>query len=168
MGAVANDWGLWVDETGILASGIAEGSWNYFLGRAKGSRLTVLGFNPCGGEWHVMCGSRADAAEALETFLGAGFHKNHVKVRRLAACLAKAAGREQEIAARFAVAKEDRAAQAELDEAWSWWVTEVMPDRQKDRQAAQDAYWAMVCGGGKAEALRQYRAHRAAPHGEAA
>lgn len=153
----ADDWGLWVDETGILACGRGEAKWLYFLGRAGDGRLTVLWGGPCGGEWHVMCGSRPAAAEALDIFMEAGFHKNHVKVRRLSACQAKAAGRNQEISARFAATEAERAAQAELNEAWSWWVANVMPDRGKDRQAAQDAYWAMVEGGGKAEALRLYR-----------
>ncbi len=159
--AAATDWGVWVNECGILASGRGEAKWLYFLGRRLGRGLTPLWLSPNGGEWHVMCGSRPAAVEALDIFIEAGFHKNHVKVRRLAACLAKAAGRKQELDARFAVTEEDRAAQAELDEAWSWWVASVMPDREKDRQAAQDAYWAIVCGGGKAEALRQYRAHLA-------
>jgi hypothetical protein len=153
----AADWGLWVDETGILASSRGEAKWLHFLGRAGGSRLTVLWGGPCGGEWHVMCGSRPDAVEALDIFIEAGFHKNHVKVRRLSACQAKAAGRNQEIAARFATTEAERAAQAELDEAWSWWVTSVMPDRETDRAASQAAYWAIVEGGGKAEALRLYR-----------
>lgn len=155
----AEDWGLYVNEVGIFASRIAADRWLDFTFRAREGRLTMLTTSPAGGEWHVMCGARADAAEARDLFLEVGFHKNHVKVARLSACQAKAAGRGQELDARFAATEDDRAAQAELDEAWSWWVTSVMPDRDIDRQAAQDAYLAMVDGGGKAEALRLYREH---------
>jgi hypothetical protein len=155
----ASDWGLWVNECGIFATGHGEGKWLHFLGRAKDDRLTMLWLGPCGGEWHVMCGTRADAAEARDLFLEVGFHNAHVKVARLSKCREQASARMQAVDARFATTEADRAAQAELDEAWSWWVASVMPDREKDRPAAQDAYWAIVSGGGKAEALRQYREH---------
>lgn len=84
--SAAEDWGLHVNETGIFASGIARDRWLDFILRCAPERLTMLGLWPGGGEWHVMCGTRADAAEALETFLGVGFHESHVKVRRLSAC----------------------------------------------------------------------------------
>jgi hypothetical protein len=89
--ATATDWGLYVNECAIFASGIAADRWADFTLRAKGGRLTMLWTGPGGGEWHVMCGTKADAAEALETFLGVGFHKSHVKAARLSACVAKAA-----------------------------------------------------------------------------
>lgn len=91
--SAADDWGLWVNETGIFASRIAMDRWLDFLSRDKGNRAVVLWAAPCGGEWHVMCGSRDDARDALETFLGVGFHKNHVKVARRSACQAKVASR---------------------------------------------------------------------------
>jgi hypothetical protein len=96
--ATADDWGLFVNECGIFASGIAKDRWLHFLAVAKGDRLTMLRVWPGGGEWHVMCGTKADAAEALETFLGVGFHKAHVKVARLSVCSAKIAERRQLIA----------------------------------------------------------------------
>jgi hypothetical protein len=92
--ATATDWGLFVNECGIFASRIAADRWVDFTLRAKDGRLTMLGMTPGGGEWHVMCGAKADATDALETFLGVGFHKSHVKPARLSACLAKVAGRK--------------------------------------------------------------------------
>jgi len=160
--SAANDWGLWVNECGIFASRIAADRWTDFLLRAKEGRLAMLWSGPGGGEWHVMCGSREEAREVREVFTEAGFRKNHVKVARLSACKAKVAEQVQRVQAERAAWEAERAQSGDpgaLDEAWSWWVTEVMPGRDKDRQAAQDAYWAMVCGGGKAEALRLYRAH---------
>lgn len=155
--SAADDWGLWVNETGIFASGIAEGKWLDFLGRDRAGRATLLWAAPGGGEWHVMCGTREAADEARELFLDVGFHGNHVKVARLAACQAKTAARKSRADAICAVSEAARAAQDELDEAWAWWVAEVMPDRDKYPQAAQAAYLAIVDGGGKAEALRLYR-----------
>jgi hypothetical protein len=158
----ANDWGLHVNECGIFASGLGKGRWLDFLSRDRDNRATLLWAAPDGGEWHVMCGIKADAAEARDLFLEVGFHKSHVRVARLSACQAKVGEQKRRVDEMFAgIAGDeaDRAAQAELDEAWSWWVAEVMPDRDKDRQAAQDAYWAIVGGGGKAEALRLYREH---------
>jgi hypothetical protein len=153
----ADDWGVWVNEVGIFASGIAADRWLGFTFRVKEDRLTMLALTPAGGTWHVMCGTRADAAEARDLFLEVGFHKAHVKVARLPACQAKAAERMRRVDEAFAETEAERAAQAELDEAWSWWVANVMPDRETDREASQAAYLAMVDGGGKAEALRLYR-----------
>jgi hypothetical protein len=87
------DWGLYVNECAIFASTIAVDRWIDFTLRAKGGRLTMLSMGPGGGEWHVMCGTRDAAAEALGIFLEVGFHKSHVKVARLSACQAKATGR---------------------------------------------------------------------------
>lgn len=162
----ADDWGLHVNEIGIFATRIAEGKWLDFLARARDERVTMLDLTPTGSEWHVMCGTRDAAREAHEIFLEAGFHKRHIRVARLSACQAKAAERRQRVAAVFATTEAERAERDALNEAWSWWVANVMPDKTKDRQAAQDAYWAIVTGGGKAEALRQYREHLA--QGEAA
>jgi hypothetical protein len=157
-GRVADDWGLWVNETGIFASGIGADRWISFTLRAK-ERLTLLWAGPDGGEWHVTCTTREAAQEARDIFLEAGFHRNHVRVAQLSACQAKVAKMQQRVIARFAAMDAPRAQLDELDEAWSWWVAEVMPDRATDRQAMQDAYWAIVRAGGKAEALRLYREH---------
>jgi hypothetical protein len=97
--SAATDWGLWVNESGIFASGIARDRWIDFTLRAQGNRLTALGLWAGGGEWHVMCGSREDAREAHALFLEVGFHKAHVRVARLAACQAKVAGRRGAVAA---------------------------------------------------------------------
>jgi hypothetical protein len=98
----ADDWGLHVNECGILASGIAMDRWLDFTFRAKDGRLAMLWTGPGGGEWHVMCGTKAEAAEALETFLGVGFHRSHVKVARLSACVAKVAERRRRVDDRMA------------------------------------------------------------------
>lgn len=90
--SVADDWGVWVNEVGIMASGIAAGRWLDFTSRRR-ARLTPLWLGPLGGEWHVTCGARADAVEARDLFLEVGFHKTHVKVARLSACQAKVARR---------------------------------------------------------------------------
>lgn len=87
----ADDWGLYVNECGIFASGIAADRWTDFTLRVKDGRLAMLWTGPGGGEWHVMCGAKADAVDAHETFLGVGFHKGHMKVARLSACQAKVA-----------------------------------------------------------------------------
>jgi hypothetical protein len=87
-GRQATDWGLWVNEVGIFASGHGKGKWLNFLGRAS-DRLTMLWAGPCGGEWHVMCVTKDAAAEARETFLEVGFHRAHVRAARLSACQAK-------------------------------------------------------------------------------
>lgn len=155
--AAADDWGLWVNEIGIFASRIAMDRWLDFLGRVREERVTLLDWTPAGGEWHVMCGARNAAQEVHELFLEVGFHKAHVKVARLLACQVKTAERRQRVAAVFALTETERAERDALDEAWAWWVENVMPDRDKDHQAAQGAYLAMIGGGGKAEALRQYR-----------
>ena len=91
--SAADDWGLFVNEIGIFASGIEKDRWLDFVIRAKPGRLTPLWLTGAGGEWHLMCGTRADAVEARDLFLEVGFHKTHVKVARLAACRAKAEAR---------------------------------------------------------------------------
>jgi hypothetical protein len=91
----ATDWGLWVNELGVSATGIAAGRWADFLLRAGRERLTMLAMTPCGGEYHVMCGTKADAEEARETFTDIGFHPKHVRVARLSACQAKARERRE-------------------------------------------------------------------------
>jgi hypothetical protein len=101
-GASATDWGLYVNECAIFASGIAADRWVDFTLRAKDGRLAMLWTGPGGGEWHVMCGTKADAAEALETFLGVGFHKSHVKIARLSACQAKVAEQRRRVDERMA------------------------------------------------------------------
>jgi hypothetical protein len=88
------DWGLHVNECAIFASRIAMDRWLDFTSRVAAGRLTMLWMGPGGGEWHVMCGTREAAAEALGIFLDVGFHKSHVKVARLSACQAKRARRE--------------------------------------------------------------------------
>lgn len=93
MGEPVNDWGVFVNEVGIFATGIAADRWLDFTFRAKEERLTMLALCPAGGEWHVMCGTRVDAVEARDLFLEVGFHKTHVKVARLSACRAKAEAR---------------------------------------------------------------------------
>jgi len=95
--APAADWGLYVNEVGIFATGIAEGRWLDFTFRAKEERLVMLGMCPAGGEWHVMCGTKADAAEAHALFLEVGFHKGHIRVARLSACQAKAAAAKERL-----------------------------------------------------------------------
>jgi hypothetical protein len=100
----ANDWGVHVNECGIFATRIGADRWIDFLSRAKGDRLTMLWTGPGGGEWHVMCGAKEAAADALETFLGVGFHQKHVKVARLSACTAKVDRRRAEVDARIAAA----------------------------------------------------------------
>jgi hypothetical protein len=89
-GTAAEDWGLFVNECAIFASGIAADRWAGFLLRVSGGRLTMLSMSAGGGEYHVMCGTRDAAREAREIFTGAGFHKSHVTVTRLAACQEKA------------------------------------------------------------------------------
>lgn len=89
----AADWGLWVNEIGIFASGIAKDRWLDFLLRAKSERLATLWLSPNGGEYHVMCGTRGAAVEARDLFLEVGFHKTHVKAARLSACRAKVLSR---------------------------------------------------------------------------
>jgi hypothetical protein len=91
----ADDWGVFVNECGIFASAHGEGAWLYFLSRARDERLTMLWLGPCGGEWHVMCGTKEAAAEGREIFVEQGIHKTHVKVARLSACRAKVAGQRR-------------------------------------------------------------------------
>jgi tRNA(Phe) wybutosine-synthesizing methylase Tyw3 len=82
----AEDWGLYVNECAIFATRIGVDRWADFLSRVQDGRLTMLSVSPGGGEWHVMCGTREAAQEAHETFMGAGFHKSHIKTARLSAC----------------------------------------------------------------------------------
>lgn len=89
-----DDWGLWVNEIGIFASGIAADRWALFTLRCAPGRLAMLGMTPQGGEWHLMCGTREAADEAHALFGEMGFHKAHVKVMRLSACRAKRARRQ--------------------------------------------------------------------------
>ena len=46
----ADDWGLWVNECGIFASGIGADRWAGFTLRANDGRLTTLSMGPGGGE----------------------------------------------------------------------------------------------------------------------
>jgi hypothetical protein len=108
--AAPDDWGLYVNECAIFASGIAADRWTDFLFRAKEDRLTMLSMGPGGGEYHVMCGTREAAVEACEIFTDVGFHKSHVKVARLSACQAKAREREQRCSADRAAIEAERAA----------------------------------------------------------
>lgn len=89
----ADDWGVFVNECGIFASRHGEAKWLYFLSRAREGRLTMLAAGPCGGEWHVMCGTKEAATEGRDIFIEQGIHRTHVKVARLSACQAKAAER---------------------------------------------------------------------------
>jgi hypothetical protein len=98
------DWGVWVNEVGIFASRIGADRWVDFTLRAKADRLTMLWLGPGGGEWHVMCGTKADAVDAHETFLGVGFHKSHVRVAQLSACQAKVKAAQERIDAMRAAA----------------------------------------------------------------
>lgn len=82
----AGDWGLYVNECAIFATGIGADKWVEFWLRVPQGRLTMLWMGPGGGEWHVMFGTREDAAEAHQVFLEQGLHKGHVKVARLSAC----------------------------------------------------------------------------------
>jgi hypothetical protein len=101
--ASAAEWGLFVNECGIFASGIARDRWLDFTTlRAKDDRLTMLWLGPAGGEWHVMCGTREAAVEARDLFLEVGFHKGHVKVARLSACMVKVAERRRRVDDRIA------------------------------------------------------------------
>jgi hypothetical protein len=102
--ATAGDWGVWVNEVGIFASGIAADRWLDFWVRAKDERMTMLGCCPAGAEWHVMCGTRADAVEARDLFVEVGFHKGHVKVARLSACQAKVKAAQERIDTMMAAA----------------------------------------------------------------
>lgn len=100
----ADDWGVWVNECGIFASRIGLDRWLDFQARAKPERLIALWMGPGGGEWHLMCGSRADATEARQLFTEVGFHATHVKVARLSACRKKVAGSRAHLDARIAEA----------------------------------------------------------------
>lgn len=95
--AAATDWGVFVNECGIFASGIAKDRWIDFTLRVKEERLTMLRVWPGGGEWHVMCGARGAAVEARDLFLEVGFHRNHIRVARLSACRAKVEKNHAEI-----------------------------------------------------------------------
>ena len=101
--AEAEDWGVWVNECGIFASRIGADRWVDFTMRSP-SRLTMLWLGPGGGEWHVMCGTKADATETRDLFLEVGFHRGHVKVARLSVCQAKVAASRARIDARIAEA----------------------------------------------------------------
>lgn len=98
-----DDWGVFVNECGIFASGIAAGRWADFTMRSP-SRLSCLWMGPGGGEWHVMCGTRDAAAEARDLFVEVGFHRAHVKVARLSACQKKITESRARIDARIAKA----------------------------------------------------------------
>lgn len=100
-GATAADWGVWVNEVGIFASRIAVDRWLDFTLRVKDGRLTELWTGLAGSEWHVMCGTKADAVEARDLFTEVGFHKAHVKVARLSACQAKVKASQERIDAMF-------------------------------------------------------------------
>lgn len=104
MKAEADDWGVWVNECGIFASRIALDRWLDFQARAKPERLVALWMGPGGGEWHLMCGTKADATETRDLFAEVGFHRTHVKVARLSACREKIAARRAELDARIAAA----------------------------------------------------------------
>ena len=102
--AEAEDWGVWVNECGIFASRIGLDRWLDFQARARPERLTMLWLGPGGGEWHVMCGSKADATEARDLFVEVGFHRGHLKVARLSACQKKVAESRARVDARMAKA----------------------------------------------------------------
>jgi hypothetical protein len=89
----AGDWGIYVNECGIVATGHGADRWFDFTLRVKDSRLTMLSMGPGGGEWHVMCGTREAASEGREIFIEQGVHKAHVKIARLSVCQAKSAAR---------------------------------------------------------------------------
>lgn len=102
--AEADDWGVHVNECAILATRIGWDKWIDFQGRVKDGRLTMLWLGPGGGEWHLMCGTKADATEARDLFVEVGFHRAHLKVARLSACQKKVADSKAHIAARIAEA----------------------------------------------------------------
>lgn len=99
-----DDWGVWVNECGILASGIAADRWTDFTLRCTPERLTLLWLGPGGGEWHVICGTKQDATDTRDLFAEVGFHRAHLKVARLSACQKKVADSRARIDAEMAEA----------------------------------------------------------------
>lgn len=84
----ANGWGVLVHETRILATRQGADWWLLYSGRFIDTpRMTCLGLNPMGGEWHVACDSKEDAKSLAEHMVSfGGVPKSAVEVRRLSEC----------------------------------------------------------------------------------
>ena len=82
------DWGVLVHETRIFATRLGADWWLAFSSRFEGApRMTCLGLNPMGGEWHVACDSQEDAQSLAEHMVSFGGVPNSaVEVRQLAKC----------------------------------------------------------------------------------
>ena len=138
--ADADDWGVFVNECGIVSCGLGWDKWTAFLIARQGEGITCLADSIGGGEYHVMCGTKEAAAEARDIFVETGIHRNHVKVARLTACLETRerknevrAARDDAIRRQLAAWEEspERRAHLELaagtpadwDEHASWWAS---------------------------------------------
>jgi hypothetical protein len=88
----ANDWGVFVDEVRLFAIG-GQGIewWALFDARfAATGRITVLVMSVGGGQHHVACDSKEDAAALMATMTAQGVHPKSLRVARLSACQAEA------------------------------------------------------------------------------
>jgi hypothetical protein len=82
-----DDWGVWVDEVKINATGKGGDWWALFDARFAGTgRITRLITSIAGGHHHVACDSREDAAALMETMSAQGIHPKCLRVARLSAC----------------------------------------------------------------------------------
>lgn len=82
------DWGVLVHETRIFATQSGTDWWLLFSSRFESTpRMTCLGVNPMGGEWHVACDSKDDAQQLAEHMVSlGGVPKAAVEVKQLAKC----------------------------------------------------------------------------------
>ena len=82
------DWGVLVHETRILATCQGADWWLLYSGQFEGTpRMTCLGLNPMGGEWHVACDSQEHAQSLAEHMVSfGGVPKSAIEIKRLVNC----------------------------------------------------------------------------------
>lgn len=83
----ATDWGVYVNEVRIFATGLGTDWWMAFTARFEATpRMTCLSLTPSGGEWHVMCGPKDDAESLAEHMVSfGGVPQSAAKAMRLSA-----------------------------------------------------------------------------------
>lgn len=90
-----DDWGVFVNECGVLAVGGAPATWwVHFWARSCPGRITALVLSVAGGHHHVACDSKEDAEFLHGHMIAQGIAASHVAVRQLSVAKATAAKRK--------------------------------------------------------------------------
>lgn len=140
--ASADDWGVFVNETKINASGLGATWWSDFsAAHSRSGRITCLGMTIVGGHHHVACDSQDDATELRQLMTASGVPATCTKVARLSEC-------QEQATRKTAALKEHARAVAAHVRAWAesaehTAAVELANEMPADPDEAAAAYTAM-------------------------